>query len=270
MPGYSAVLVPADDDVVPGRIVIPQVGEPGSDSGREFLSLGRSNTTDSSKKVSRCAAIVQLKARAHAGRSGGGEDDAHVGWVVEVEARGANPIRVGQKRLSKGQIWQLGIGERLYLDHLARNSQGAYAYVLRAEHSGPPSASASASATVMDTAKDSDSGGATALAAAPALAPASVPALKPATAPAPAPAPTPAPAPAPAPAPQAIMTFDEAKSYADSDPRVMGFTFEHPDRYPKVRHPSPACALISVKCKLSACTVTRAWWASPSSTPTVT
>ena len=32
------------------------------------------------------------------------------------------------------------------------------------------------------------------------------------------------------------MTFDEAKAYSDSDPRVMGFTFEHAERYPKVSY----------------------------------
>ena len=32
---------------------------------------------------------------------------------------------------------------------------------------------------------------------------------------------------------QAVMTWDEAKAYADSHPEVMGFTWAHRDRYPK-------------------------------------
>jgi len=34
---------------------------------------------------------------------------------------------------------------------------------------------------------------------------------------------------------EAIMTFEEAKAYAASNPQVMGFTYEHPDRYPTER-----------------------------------
>ena len=75
---YSAVLVAAEADAVPQRIVIPLVDEPGSEDGRaSLLSLGRSNTADESKKVSRCAAVVEIrphpKHQADAANGGSGE-----------------------------------------------------------------------------------------------------------------------------------------------------------------------------------------------------